>query len=395
MSVSKAPLRIALITPWDLEDPDAWSGMIQPMRGALSRYADVVDVPTSGLGAAPLDRALARVSGTVLHKEYLVSHALATSIRRGRKLGNKTEVQGVDVLLGIVASQELAFLSTRLPKVSVSDATLPGLTKFYPGYSNLAPSVAAQGRLVEKRSWKTSARCLVSSDWARDSLVRDYEIEPGRCRVVPFGPAVTPPDAVTLRHGPREPMRLLAVIRDWSRKQGDLVIQAFRELNDSGFPAVLSIVGPVPNGIRDETCLQFLGELPHQTLASVYREHDVMLDLALANASAVTLLDAAAFALPVVATDVGGVRSVVDAGITGYLVPADESTVPAVVQALQSLCVRETYAAFAKQARTRYLTALNWDVWAAETVSECEAAKKDWTMRALNRPRALSNLFHY
>ncbi len=59
-------------------------------------------------------------------------------------------------------------------------------------------------------------------------------------------------------------------------------------------------------------------------MADLYAAHDVLLEPARANAGGVTLTDATASGLPVVATRTGGVPSIVDDGVTGFLVDADD-----------------------------------------------------------------------
>jgi glycosyltransferase involved in cell wall biosynthesis len=59
-------------------------------------------------------------------------------------------------------------------------------------------------------------------------------------------------------------------------------------------------------------------------VAAVYRDVDAVVLSSRNEGTPVALIEAAAAGRPVVATDVGGVRAVVDDGITGLLAPAGE-----------------------------------------------------------------------
>lgn len=377
-------LRVALVTPWDVEDIDAWSGMIHPIRLALGKSATVVDIPATDLGAALVDRAIARGASRLTGGGYPVNHAAATSIRRGRALRQPVAGSGADVVLGIAASNELAFLRTPLPIVSVSDATLAALLDFYPGYFGWPNLIASQGKWVEGASWRKSARCLISSDWARRSLISEYGIDPRICRVVPFGPGVQPTNVPRRELDAGEPLRLLAVVRNWQRKRGDVAVEVLQALSVAGVPATLSIVGNVPVELNGVPGVRELGRLARDTMGQIYLEHDVLLDFASANASAVTLTDAAAFALPVVATAVGGVETIVADGITGFVVPPGAQTVASAVERLRQLREPVTYAKMSSEARARHSGLLNWDRWATATLEQCRAvvAERGTTNRA-------------
>ena len=73
---------------------------------------------------------------------------------------------------------------------------------------------------------------------------------------------------------------------------------------------------------------------PHELLSTYYRAADVCLVPSRSESFGLVALEAAACGTPVVASDVGGLRSLIDHGRTGYLV---EDAAP------------ETYAAWVRQ----------------------------------------------
>ena len=87
-------------------------------------------------------------------------------------------------------------------------------------------------------------------------------------------------------------------------------------------------------GISDR--LQLLGWIPFgPELLALYRRAHLFVHVSLTEGVPRVLTEALAFAVPIVATDVGGVRSALDGGRAGLLIPAKNRT--ALVAAIQRL----------------------------------------------------------
>jgi D-inositol-3-phosphate glycosyltransferase len=99
---------------------------------------------------------------------------------------------------------------------------------------------------------------------------------------------------------------------------------------ESEVAALVDLVGRL--GLRDR--VDFVAPQPHELLSTYYRAADVCLVPSRSESFGLVALEAAACGTPVVASDVGGLRSLIDHGRTGYLV---EDAAP------------ETYAAWVRQ----------------------------------------------
>lgn len=86
---------------------------------------------------------------------------------------------------------------------------------------------------------------------------------------------------------------------------------------------VLEAVKNLPDNIRYE----LRGNAPHGDILAYYRDNDVHLfvNTSTSEGLPVSIMEAVSFGIPVVATDVGGTREIVQNGVNGYLVGADVS----------------------------------------------------------------------
>lgn len=373
MTELRERLRIGVLTPWDATDPSAWSGVLAPMLASLTERATVVPLSTSGVRTALPDRVLARVLGAVSSRKYLWDHALATSVTRGKNATRVLQSADVDVVLAVAASQDLAFIRAKgLPIVQVGDATFAAIRDYYPMFSNLHPLSAVQQEVVARRSTRATDRFAMATQWSIDSLVDDYQVSAAACTLAPFGPALEPALPATPSVRANGGLNALLVTSDWTRKGGDLAIRVMQHVRNQHPDMSLTVVGDTPKGLPE--WVENLGRLPRQQLAEQYERADVLLELATANAGGVTLTDAAAFGLPAIATDTGGVSSIVADGKSGILVPVGADTFTAAADAITKLIAGEVRADYARGARRQHDSVLNWDAWGDAVVALCADA---------------------
>ncbi len=357
-------MRLAFVTPWDPDDDRAWSGVITPMADALAERCEVVPISTRDVPDSFLDRGAARLLHGWRGRKYLVGHAVATGVKRARYLRRNLTAVKPDVVLAVAASQDIAFLGGNLPLIQVSDATMTSISGYYEQFTHLLALSRWQAGVISRHSARRADHTLAATHWARDSLIRDDGVRPGAITVAPFGPAVTPQGDEPAR-ADGGPLKMLAVMSDWHRKGGTRVLALFEELIRRGVDVDLTIVGDVRG--NPPAAVKTPGRVHPWELRNLYASSHVLVELARSNAAGVTLTDAAAFGLPVIATDTGGVSTIVEDGVTGILVPPQEmEVVSAAADAVERH--RENFELMGKAALQRATTLLSWEVWAEKAL---------------------------
>ena len=121
---------------------------------------------------------------------------------------------------------------------------------------------------------------------------------------------------------------------DWVRKGADIALEVIAELNRRGFPSELVVAGcRPPHPVGDSArYLRLEGYLDKRTsggrirLAQLYRSSLFYLMPSRAEAFGIVYCEANAFGLPCLATNTGGVRSIIQDEVNGHCFAPDQST---------------------------------------------------------------------
>lgn len=174
--------------------------------------------------------------------------------------------------------------------------------------------------------WGHASAVVACSEGLRDLALRTAPT--ASIRVIPDGA-----DLARFRPIPRPadqtPMRLLMISRLIPRKGVHLLLQAIPKIV-SNTPFVVDIVGDGPEqpkleqmarelGITEQ--VSFVGTVAYEELEQWYQRADVFVLCSYAEGMPLVVLEAMACGLPVVATRVQGIESLVQPGRNGYLFP--------------------------------------------------------------------------
>lgn len=267
------------------------------------------------------------------HNVWTAIREYSFDILRGRKrprgreplVRNSHFFQEVrQVMDRVTAGGNFAFT---LQTQSLWDASSPGIPHFvYTDHTHLANlryeefdqrALSSEAWMALEREIYANARqILVTSEFARHSLMEDYQLRADQVVCVYSGMNADIRGIATQQA--YEEKNILFVGVDWERKGGPELLEAFRIVLQIHPDARLTIVGCSPRVSTPNTFV--VGQVPRKSVADYYRQASIFCLPSVLEPSAVALVEAAAHALPVVATRVGGTEDRVLDGRTGFLV---------------------------------------------------------------------------
>lgn len=154
--------------------------------------------------------------------------------------------------------------------------------------------------------------------------------------IIPYGvdPTVFRPGTTEESRDPADPPLTIGFVKTLSENYApDLLIRAFASALARGLDARLVLAGRGPlQGTLEALSKQleisdrvsFLGFVPHENVPSLMRKLDILVNCSRSESFGVVICEASASGIPVIVTDVGGVREVVKDGVTGRLIPPDD-----------------------------------------------------------------------
>ncbi len=162
-------------------------------------------------------------------------------------------------------------------------------------------------------------------------------------------------------------------------------VQALKHINALKFKAVIAGDGPErqwmeryvhQHGLSDK--VEFLGGVLNSDMPEIYRAADISVLPSLMEATSIAGLEAMATGLPLVGTHVGGIPTLIEDGINGFLVPPKQPE--AMAEKLKVLITDSSLRRqMSQSARARVEKHFTWSVIAAETekvyakcLAECE-----------------------
>lgn len=159
-------------------------------------------------------------------------------------------------------------------------------------------------------------------------------------------------------------------------------IRAFHRIRADHADATLVVAGSGAEAAGLETeanalglgsSVRFVGRVDNADMPGLYRSADIMVNTSLVDNTPNAILEAWASGVPVVSSDVGGIRHLVDDGVTGCLVPARAPE--AVAAAIESLLAEPSRYAHLRAAGLVKAAEFSWENVRGQWYGVYEAAR--------------------
>ena len=237
-------------------------------------------------------------------------------------------LRGLDADVCVFNTQVPAVLAGRRararPYVLCSDVTPRQYDAMAAGYQHRADRAGPLRWLKHRWNLSVFERAAAHapwSSWVRHSLISEYGIRPEAIEVIP--PGVDTASWQPAEHGGTGPMQVLFVGGDFSRKGGDVLLEAMAHL--PGGAAELRAV--TRSALDPRAGVEVFPGLNQNDprLRELFRTSDVFVLPSRSETFGIAAVEAGAAGLPVVVSAVGGLEDLVDDGVTGFAVPPDDA----------------------------------------------------------------------
>lgn len=363
-------MKIGFYSSMHLEDKRNWSGTMFKMYEQIDQLDHEVEwIPKINLseneekGYKNLENWFHKIfkRGYNQHINFYKARIIA------KKIDEYLKINHFDVIFAPTAVNDFALTSTKIPIIYLNDANVGQLLNYYPYYSGFGWLSKKETMFIEKKMLQKATANIFSSEWAANYAVNQYGIERAKIKVLKFGANLNVPENWQFNKNLHHEITFLFLAVDWVRKRGDLAYQSIKNLKEKGYNVKMQIIGCNPDISEDwVNIIPFLNKNKPEDLQEIQKhllDSHFLFVPTQADCTPIAFCEAAAFGLPVISTDTGGVSAHVENRKTGLLLPQSaiaKEYADSIEHLLRDKSIIEKMSI---ASREKYEKELNWDIW--------------------------------
>lgn len=368
-------MKIALVSDLDARDIEAWSGTAYQMARLLMRADTTVEF-VDKLSTLWPHKLLIRLKELyykkIIKKTYIPAIDSINRAQYAKIISQKLSKIRPDVIFSI-GNCPISRVKTNVPILIWGDASFPGLVNYYPIYSNLCKKSIHDYKEMEQSALDKCTFAVFSSEWAKKTAIDNFSVSPEKLQVVPFGANLASEydsnqinEIINSRS--TETCNILFVGVDWYRKGADDAIKIAEELNARGLKTTLSLLGCLPpNSLELPSYVKNLGFVSKKTadgkgiVNEVFKQAHFLILPTRADCTPIVIAEANSFGVPCLATDTGGLPSMITNNKNGFLFA--QGDINGYCDKIRMLfSEQQRYRILALSAYKEYKSRLNWQV---------------------------------
>jgi alpha-maltose-1-phosphate synthase len=348
-----------------------WSGIPFYLHQALLKVYDVdyLKLPEFRF-VKLLGYYLSKTSTVLFNRKIVFDYGLFMALLYGVIGSIRLRSRNAKFIFSPAGLTEVAMIRTSIPIVSYGDCSTLQLFDYYPALKNVSGLSKLEIERVEKRACKKINTAIFSSQWA-SSFVSDKYNKP--CFIIPFGANIDSLERIESSLVlSKLSCNLLFIGVDWERKGGDTLLKIHNKLLAAGISSHVTIIGSIPKDSSVATYnITIIPNIDKDTregqsaLTRLFKESHFLILPTQADCTPIVISEAYSFGLPVLASDTGGVASMVFNDLTGKLFNVFDSD--GYVYSIRYLIDNpDRYQQMRIDCREKYETVFNWDTWVKE-----------------------------
>ncbi len=224
-------------------------------------------------------------------------------------------------------------------------------------FKDATPQSIEKRAKLQQKAFEQCAGIFTMGQWLKDFIVEKQHIPSKKVYAVGGGINL---DAAKIDYSQKKGNKILFVGRDFERKGGMLLLNAFRLLKKELPDAELYLAGPSENPCKESLPgYHYLADVPSEKLHYYFNICDVFCLPSFMEAYGLVFAEALCYGLPCIARNEYSMSDFVQHGNNGFLVQEDspEELMHCMKKALQSEKMRQDVMAD----RKKYLKEYSWD----------------------------------
>ncbi|MBA2611422.1 MAG: glycosyltransferase family 4 protein [Bacteroidetes bacterium] len=370
----RTSLKIGYLSSENPINKKVWSGTHYSIYKSLGTLGEVTILgPYQPKLRLLFARILNQFSLKFLNKRYSYRHSIFISKGYANYFNKKIREKKYDYLVAPAASAEIAHLQTNIPIIYISDGTFAGCLNYHESLKNLTKRSIEEGNYIEQQAITKSKFVIVSSDWAKSSVINAYKAGEDKVSIIPFGANFDLlPTASEIDLSLPTEWNILFVGVYWENKGGEIAFNAFKLLLEQGYNVSLTVLGCIPPNAFKHPKMKVIPFIDkndpkgQQELNAIYKQHHILILPTRFDCTPIVINEASAFALPCLVADTGGVAGHLKEGKNGFLINYNDKGTGYAKKIAALIDHPQEYILLRKETRRLYDELLNWDNWTTQ-----------------------------
>lgn len=363
---------IALVTEDDPRDKRSWSGTNHFLWKALLNHVGEVELlgPFTPQPLRFICSAFNFLTLRLFGKRFDYRHSNLMRKAYGKYFTRRLAGKKYDFVLVSASISSAAGIKTSAPIVYINDRVIAGAMNYHKVLTQLFAFSKRQSLQNDKTAIVNSTVSVFCSDWAASAAKEIHGFSSDKVKMIPFGANLEIAPAVPVDVDfPAEVIRLLFVGVNWEDKGGATAYDSLMSLINSGINAELHVVGCTPPDEFNHNKVKVHGFLNKNVaadfvkLTELFRTSHFFVLPTKYEAYGLVFCEAAAYGVPALAPATGGITTIIDDNITGFLFPPSAKGDDYAAKIRTLIANPSQWQEMRKAAHERFKTKLNWDAW--------------------------------
>lgn len=370
-------MHISYVTPYNALDVHNWSGLGYYIAKSLTNQNNELDyignLEMKSTNLMNYKRRIYRKFNLKFDEFREISVAKHFANQIDKKLLPETDI------IFSPGSVPIAFVKSKKPKVLYTDATFAGIYGYYDEYSNYCKESVRKANYIEQKALDNCDIAIYASDWAAQTALDNYKISADKIKIVPFGANIESNKdrneiSQKIKNKDKNELHLLFIGVDWIRKGGDLALKIVEQLNYNGIPTTLHVVG-IPKLALKSKYIQNYGFVSKSSIDGtklmdrLFNMCHFLIVPSVAEAYGLVFCEANSYGLPAIATNVGGIKTIIKDNLNGKTFPINSPVENWVKFIVDQFSNKSLYEQICINSFNEFDSRLNWNV-AGKKISE-------------------------